>query len=115
MTGAGFVLCGGVVAVANFFIVQATCNGINDYVVDFGKNYIGINFLNSPDKAAQKQDAVSDNELYTPCLVSIGAVVILFSMNQINYILIVGLLIIDSGLVFLLYRIIVQYYWFKDK
>lgn len=52
------------IAAANFFIVQATGSGINDYVVDFGKNYIGINFLNSPDKAAQKQGAVSDNELY---------------------------------------------------
>jgi hypothetical protein len=52
------------IAAANFFIVQATGSGINDYVVDFGKNYIGINFLNYPDKAAQKQGTVSDNELY---------------------------------------------------
>jgi hypothetical protein len=57
------VVCGVIVLIAatNFFMVQATGNGINDYVVEFGKNYIGINFKNSTNKA----EIVSDQELYS--------------------------------------------------
>jgi hypothetical protein len=46
-------------------------------------------------------------------LISIAAVIILLLLNQINYILVAGLLIIDVGLIFSLCRIIVQYHRFK--
>jgi len=61
MAFCGFVV---LIVVANSFLVQATGNGINDYVVEFGRNYIGFNFMKSDSKATQSGSAVTNDGLY---------------------------------------------------
>jgi hypothetical protein len=46
-------------------------------------------------------------------LMSVAAMIVLLSYGQTSYLLIIGLLLIDGGLVFSLYRIIIQYQKFK--